>query len=56
MKLPNSDRVLTVLRTSLEHRLISYGNQCSRWEVYGVNSSRLLIAPISGGIRTRLLP
>ncbi|WP_199884409.1 hypothetical protein [Streptomyces sp. CB02488] len=48
--------MLTVLLASFEHRVISYGNQCSRWEVYGLNSSRLVIAPISGGMRTRLLP
>ncbi|MFJ9455294.1 hypothetical protein ACIRST_09470 [Kitasatospora sp. NPDC101447] len=48
--------MLTVLRFKFGHLVISYGNQCSRYDVYGVNSCRLLMAPISAGIRTRLLP
>jgi hypothetical protein len=45
-----------VLSTSREHRVISYGDQWSRREVWGLNSSEPAVAPISGGIRTRLLP
>lgn len=48
--------MLTVLSRSLTHLVNSYGYQCRRCEVYGSNTSRLVIAPISGGIRTRLVP
>lgn len=49
-------RVLTRVRVTCSHLVISYGNQCRQREVYGSNSSKLVMFPISGGIRTRWLP
>jgi hypothetical protein len=55
LKFPKILRVLTVLLLRFLHLVSSYGNQCSRGDVYGSNTSRLAIAPISAGSRTRLL-
>jgi phage baseplate assembly protein W len=48
--------VLTLLSASRVHLVNSYGYQRDRREVYGSNIVRLIMAPITGGIRTRLVP
>jgi hypothetical protein len=56
LRFPKTRRVLTVLHLRLLHLVSSYGSQCSRADAYGSKTSRLVIAPISGGSLTRLLP
>ena len=48
--------MLTRLRASRMHYAISCGNQFRQCDLYGSNSSKLVMSPISGGIRTRWLP